>query len=293
MPASATTGVLAKLGMSPSGAVTEGYEFTGESLAKNGNIIDTAGIRGTRSRIVDRTRVGTYTCSGDITLHPAPAELDNLLPRITGGTKQGDNTVPLAETLPTFQVSIDRVAEVFTYNTCKINRAVFKSGEGQPLELTLSVEALTETVASAGSFPVITIGVAAPYVFMDAVLTIAGTTYQMRDVSLVLDNHLNTGRFMNSVSRTDLPVIDRTVECDLTAPFTADTIGLYNQGVSPFTATVVFTNGVYVLTFTYPALIAPPRSPVVQSKDEEFITLPFVARKSGSNLEVTITNKSS
>lgn len=279
--------------MGATSTINECYEFQSENLAAHGKIIEPAGIRGSRSRQVERLRAGTITCSGDIHLNPGPTEIDNLLPRITGGTKQGDNSFPLSDTLPYFWVSVDRVTKVFTYNSCKVAKAVFRASEGDALECALSVEALTETVASGGSFPALFAGTAAPYVFMDGALVVAGNTQQVKSVEIVYDNHLNTGRFMNSVTRTDLPEIDREVFLNLVVPYTSDTSALYNPGVAGQSGTFTFTNGSNILTFTFVSLVPPPESPVVTSKDEEFLHLSYWARKSGVNPgtpEVVITN---
>src|SRR5688572_4980982 len=79
------------------GSYTEAYEFVSESLQKQAAILDTAGIRGTRSHVSERTRAGTYRVQGTINFHPTPAMLDLLLPRILGANEATD-VFALAET---------------------------------------------------------------------------------------------------------------------------------------------------------------------------------------------------
>src|SRR5216684_4234909 len=67
------------------GSYSESHEFVGEGLAKKLTILDTAGIRGTRSHPAERTRDGTYAVGGTIQYHGSKSLLDLLLARILGG----------------------------------------------------------------------------------------------------------------------------------------------------------------------------------------------------------------
>src|SRR5260221_4893672 len=98
------------------GSYTESYEFVRESLAKKLTILQTAGIRGTRSHPAERTRDGTYSVQGTVHFHCSKGLLDLLLPRILGGGSSP--TYTLADTLPGFDVLIDRIADRFVYVTC-------------------------------------------------------------------------------------------------------------------------------------------------------------------------------
>src|SRR5262245_36756514 len=106
------------------GSYTESIEFVGESLQKRFTILETAGLRGTRSRPVERTRDGTYAVGGSIRFHVTPALLDLLLPRILGAPESSD-LFALTESLPEFDVLVDRVARRFVYGGCKVARAIF------------------------------------------------------------------------------------------------------------------------------------------------------------------------
>src|SRR5438093_615959 len=107
------------------GAYTESFEFVGENLAKKLTILETAGIRGTRSHPAERTRDGTYSVRGTIHFHCSKSLLDLVLPRILGGGSSP--TYTLAESLPGFDVLIERIANRFVYGTCKVQRAVFRA----------------------------------------------------------------------------------------------------------------------------------------------------------------------
>jgi hypothetical protein len=220
------------------------------------------------------------TVGGQIVLEPSPTELSHLIPRILGGTVSGI-TYSLTETLPTFVVSIDRVAKVYSYTGCKVDKAIFKSGPGQGLELTLDIEALTESIGNAGSFASLTIDAHPPFVFFDGVLTLASNPIQMQEFELTIDNMLKKDRFVNSQTRTDLPEIDRVVTLRCVVPYTSDTLSLYDGGAAGVTADLKFSVGGSgdgstgtSLHFLLQNVVFPARkSPVAQSKEQEITLL--------------------
>ena len=292
MPAS--VGSQAKLGFGTADPVTAALEFLSESLRANKTILDTAGIRGTRSHVSERTRGGTYTVSGSITCNPAPDELNGLLQHIMGGTPQvgtpaGKTTFPLGETLPAaLFFTVDRIAKVFTYNLCKIVRATFRASEGGLLELSLDIEGGAETIGNAGTFPALTHTTQAPFVFHDAVITLSGSTRAIKDFELVIENVADTTRFMNSQTRAEIPIIDRMVTLRCTTAYEAGTSALYDQAVAGAAADLTLTNGTMSLQFSIPGVLqVPAQTPIVSSKGEILLQLEGVARMAGANRELS------
>ncbi len=295
-------GVLGQLGMNTNttntaAAATEAYEFLSESLTTDREVIRTEGLRGTRYHHVERVRQGRQTPSGDISMQPTYTELTNLLPRCLGAAVSGAgfNTYTPSDTVPVaFQTIIDRVTKVFTYTNCRVGRAVFKSGIGQPLELTMSIEAEQESIGNAGSFAGgLTVAANAPFIWTDGVLTLGGTGYQVMEWETTVDWHLKTDRFVNSLTRTDLPSMDLTVGVRFTVPYTSDTVGLYDAGggtwpQSPgITGNIAFSwdggtgqGGAGVsLLFTYGQLVFPAKkSPAIPGRDEITLLLEGEAR---------------
>lgn len=285
-------GVFAKLGMCDSGdlAVDEGYEFISEQLAMKTQLIEPNGIRGTRSHVKERVRAGLQQIGGPVVLQPSAAELAILLPRILGAVASG-TTFALAETVPQFTIGIDRVAKVFTYSGCAVDQATFRSQSGQALELQMAIEAESESIGNAGTFPAISIGTDPPFVFSDAVLVIGGTTYEFGSFECSINNMLKKDRFMNSTTRSDLPAMDRKVGLRLGLPYTSDTTSLYTTAVTGAAATVTFTNGALSMLFTFANLITPPNgAPAIgNSRDEIMLNLEGDSRMSGSTRELVIT----
>ena len=295
-------GVAAQLGMGASSPVTEAYEFLSENLALDHELLRTEGLRGTRLHPAERVRLGRQLIGGTIVMQPTYAELVNLLPRIVSAAQAGAglNTYTVSDTQPAaFAVSVDRGAKVFTYAGCRCGRATFRSGVGQPMELALEVEALSESQGNAGTFPSLTVSATPPFIYADAALTLGGATYQVHEWETTIDWHLKTDRFANNVSRTDLPSMDLTVTARFLVPFTSDTAALYDAGggVSGVTGSVNLTylgaggGGAGVnLQFSYANLIFPARkSPTVAGRDEINLSLEAEARKSGSTAPLVVT----
>lgn len=268
----------------------EAYEFTRESLVKQQSHVETGGIRGTRSHISENVSLGPYKVGGQIVMHPTPSQLANLLPRMLGAAASG-NTFALAETVPAFQVQIDRKTKVFTYTDCKVNRAMFRSSAGNPLELTLDIEGLTESVGAAGTFPALTLSTQQPYMHHQAAITLVGATREVDGIEITIDNGLLVDRFNNSITRTALPEGDRIIRFACDCPFSADEVALYNQAVGGSAGSVVWTNGDYSLTFAFAKLQVPDHSPSVPGRSKEIpLRLEMTARMSGSTRELIVTN---
>jgi hypothetical protein len=266
---------------------SEAHEFVSESLAKTLTILQTGGIRGTRSHPAERTRDGTYRVQGTVHYHASKGLLDLLLPRILGAGSSP--TYTLAETLPFFDCLIERIADRFVYGNCKVNRALFKARASGLLELALELIGETETV-SATAFPAITPPVDAPYIWQDCVVTLNSIARVVTQFELVIDNHLEA-RFSNSQTATDLYPTDRTVHLACTVPFTGDTTDLYGANTGGAAAgSLIFTNGAHSLSFSLAQIQFADHSPIVAGKSEIFLHLAGTAKKSGSTSELVVTN---
>ncbi len=281
-------------------------EIISESIARQGVLLDTNGIRGTRSRDGSRVRTGPYKVGGQLSCYVDKNVLDVFLTYILGGTPTSQ-AYPLTDALPSFYLMIDRVAKVFVYGPCYVGKATFSAAAGSSdhnqLKLTMEIEAETETVDASGSFPTgMTVNTNRPYLFADSAsgITVAGSTYSSFGFDLTVDNHLLADRFVNELTRSQIPAVDRTVTCKLTTPFTSTEAGLYATAVGNFgSASAVFTNAEEIisstpsaLTFTMGGLFQyPAKSPVVSGKAHEIhLELDATARKNGSTLELAITN---
>jgi len=272
------------------GSYTEAYEFRTEGLKAAREIVETSGIRGTRSMPIERTRDGTVRINGTIAFHATPAMLDLLLPRIMGSAEVAD-LFAVAETLPEFDVLIERVAKRFVYAGCKVSRATFRATAGGALELDLEITGKSETV-SATAFPTITAPTDPPYIWSDAVCTVEGSARVVTRWELSIDNQLNA-RFSNSNTATDIHTQGRVVTVSMTVPYTSDEVDLYGINSSGASgATFVLTNGGRSITFTVGALAVADSSPVVGGPGEILLEMNGIAKSNGSTKELSITSDS-
>lgn len=277
--------------------VDQGFVFASESIAKRGAIVEREGIRGIRGHQSDDTRTGPYSVAGQLVLEPTPEDLAIWLPRILGAAAVG-TAYDLAETLPSFTLAVDRVAKVFTYAGCKVDRATFSGSSGGLLRLSMDISAQSESVGNAGTFPSLTAGITKPYIFSgDPVLTLQSAAREVSQFDLTIDNALVKDRFMNSLTIINLPEGDRVVSLNTTHPYaagtgTTGTTDLYAQALAGAAGTLVFTNGGYSTTFTFGTLQVPDNSPTVQSKAEIPLQLQMIARRAGTTPELAVTHDS-
>lgn len=277
-------------------------------------IISTDGIRGTHSHPEERTRMGRLTCSGSIVIQPGKADLDVLLPLITGTTKNAGNAFLnasglLNETLTPFFVVIDRTSEVATYAGatsttagCYVEEAIFHVAEGEPLTLTLRIQAINEYIGAAGSFPAGAVfNYQPPYVWADSAtgpggtFSVGGTVYQFKEATITYRNVLKTDRFMNSTVRTDIPFLDRIVECEVVLPNTTDQAALLAYPGNAATAfTLKLAQGTDNFQIATSAFQIDPESPDSPGREESHLRLHGFFRTSGAGTipEVTFTNVS-
>jgi hypothetical protein len=302
------SGAQSRLLIEPGGAPptfdgsSEYQDFLYCTVAKKRKLITRRGITGTRSVMVERTKLSQTSVDGRLALDASPLVFDRWLPRILGGTKSV-NTIPIAETLPSFCMLLDAVTAMYRYDDCYASRAVLRGqadpeGSGGMLELVVDIMAKAETLNQSwpGSPPTLsTAANATPYVFQEGVLTIGGTVYPITEFTLLIDNHIDR-RWTNSVTATDLCPQDRTVMLRTNNPFTSsEYTNLYNSAaaISGVAATLVFTNSPYSATFTFAGLTWADHGPEIQGKSEIMLPLEFWAMKKGSTAEISVTNVSS
>lgn len=289
----AALGSKEKLMIGATSTVDIPLEFTGGGIKLQEQFVDTAGIRGTRSRTSERVRRGLRSVNGNFTMTPNAAELDSLLPWILGTAEVADSFT-LGEGLISRYVSIDRETKVFVYDGCVVSSATFSASEGGPLTLSLSLLGIDETVNAAASQPAFTLNVSSgPFMMSDCVATVGGTGYQFQSFSLTIDNGVEA-KYFNSEKPTRFNAIDRSVIWSLEFPY-GDASAIYAPAIAGVACVATFTNAAstgLILTFTSAAVQTPRESPTDPGRSE--ITLPWngVARRVGSTLELVVNNDS-
>ena len=289
MPQPASIGYATMLGVGASAPTTKEIEFISCDLAARAQQVQSDGIRGLRGRQAESVVDGVTEVSGLLVLEPRADELAALLPFILGGTPAG-NSYPLADALPPFVVDLAKVADVYRCAGCKVNRATFQSSRNRPLQLSLEIQALTET--GGVTFPAISgsLSTQPPFIHHQAALTLSGAAYACDNISVVIDNGLITDRYLNSRTRVSLPEADRVVTLAADFPFTTDLSSLYNLAVAGLPGAVSWTSGALQLAFTFAALQAPTIGPAIEAKGRELVRrISFQARRLGATAELITT----
>ena len=283
-------GYAGQLGIDTVSPVTVRFSFRSSTLGVEEEFVDTNGLRGTRDRDISRIVAGTRRADGGLRLQPDAVELALLLPWIMGGAPSGVGTVtyPLADTLSSRYVVVDKVAKVCTYDSVYVDRFTISGSQGEPLDMELDCAGIDETVGNAGTFPALSIDSAnTPFLFQQLSLSVGGVTYFSRDFRCVVDNALDKDRFFNSQTRTAITPTDRHVSVHCTLP-AKDAWAAYGAGAGGLAVTATFTNGGAVLTLSL-VKVAFPRKPVSVDPGEIFIPMEGIAYHSGSTASLVAT----
>lgn len=280
-------GYQGQLGIDVTTPVGYRFDFQSEDVVCNEGFIDTDGMRGTRARDISRQRQGNRRIGGPLRFQPTTQELAYLLPWCFGGTPVG-SSYPLADSVQTRYVVVDRVAQRWTYNGCVVDKVTFHGRQAQPLEVTIDVIGIDEAV-SGTAFPTLTLDTTTPpLIFTDLVLVMNSTTSLCREFTLVIDNDIDKERFFNSQVLTSGYPKDRHVTITHPLPY-GDNTAQYNTGVAGVAVTATFTDGGHILTFSMPAVTYPRHSPNVAGREEIMLPLRGTAFKSSGTLELVTT----
>jgi hypothetical protein len=285
----AAQGMLSQLGISASDPVDARFDFQRESLKCIEEFLDGNGLRGTLEHDISRVRRGTRRIAGQIVMQPNAAELALLLPWILGANASG-TTYALANTQQTRYVTVDRVTKVYTYSSVAVNRATFRAGQGEPLQVILDLVGIDETEGNSGTFPSLSINTAAggPFILPDLALSIGGSTYNCRDFELTVDNRLDANRFFNSLTVVSTPKMDRSITMRTMLPH-GDAAAAYNTGPGGVAVVGTFTNGTVSIAFSLVKVTFPRESPSVEGRSEIFVPLNGIAYHSGSTDSLVVT----
>ena len=268
-------------------------EVLSENIRMQQSYVGGGGVRGTRSRHASRDRIGAERIFGTVELEPTATELDLLFPLILGAAESSDEFA-LAETIPKFGVLIDRITARYVYANCKVARATFTGQQGQVMRLRLDLEGSTET-ETATAFPgtVPAIADEQPYVMDDVTFSLSAdaSSDEVKSFEITIDNGLIIDRYMNSVTRAEIPAADRVITVKMEVPHNADTIDLHDQSVAGAAGTLTLTNGNVSTLFTFANLKSPAETPASTRRGGEYmLNLNMEARETDSTKELVVTH---
>ena len=267
------------------------YEFVTAGISASYELQDDSeGLRGTRSRTLERATQGLLRIGGDLHFNPTPLELSGLWPLCV----QNSTGATLTDAMQDATVVVDLITKKNTY-VGRFGKTTLRGTPGKKLDLTLGFvgKSYTEGATSLSGIPDIT---NRPYMMSDSGsgITIGGVTYSFEEIELLIDNHIEP-TYMQGQAPTDLEPQDREVHLKIRTRYNTAEAALQtlaNSGPmlgSPVTASLAFTNGTNSVTFTFGALVAVPKAVTVDSKRMLRWDGEFRAYKVGTNLEVVTT----
>jgi len=290
-------------------ASSEIYDFLSEDIGVGERIIGGRAITGSRSQYAGATRLGHTTVGGNLRTYTSAGDLDFWLPRILGAAEAA-NVFDVSDSLATngqFGMLIDRVGGIFQYVNCFVDKAYWRAqagptdGEAEVVEQVLSIVGTREHLGTSwpGSPPTFSAGGnRAPLIMADAVLTVGATPFYMKSVVILVDNQIQP-RWVNSITPTALCPSDRIVMVRAVLPFTAAADAVFGAAMyqhpnqaTGVAATIVFTHGSFVTTFTFTSLQWVKTTPQVRGKTEIVLQVDFQARKTDTASELVVTNVS-
>lgn len=274
-------------------------EFLSESITITEERVNSAGIRGTRSHASERTRAGRVRVGGQIQFEASRLLLDRLLPAALG-TAESSNVFDVAETLPDLYLLIDKRTDIVRINEAKIGRIEFSGRQGEPLRVTVDIEAESATTGQTwpeSVYPERSL----PYLFTDlGDVTIEGESRDPAEVRVTVDNALDAETYLNSRYRDEtITATDRIVTASVTVlaeTANADLAATTTTGVA---VSLVFTHAEEassVLTIALGRVSFAPATPVIDGKGTKLMRLEGQSRalkhpgESGHVPDIKITN---
>lgn len=281
-----TQGAKTKYGIGATSTVNTAFEATSFGLVSTKPHLNANGMRGTRSRIAQRTIEGVEEVAGPIVCSPSIAELGAWLTRC--GFSESTGTYSLTEGLTAFYVAADKVTKVPVYSGCYVGSAVMRAAKNVPWEWTFNVIGQQETPGNAGTFPAISVAEAPPLALHHATMTLLGSARSFEEVTLTIDNALDV-RSNNAAYNELIEPSDRIITVDLTLPYTTANADLLDQGIDGDDAAVLeFVYGDYEATFTFGNLKFPRGAVEVPGKTGVMLRLSGQAYMTGSTRELVI-----
>ncbi|WP_417744843.1 phage tail tube protein [Rosistilla oblonga] len=207
--------------------------------------------------------------AGSIEGAPRPEELRYYLPLIFGGAWSTDQLKPDCACKAAVFGHKGRFKTHY-FGGCQVSQATFSSSSGNnKLRLSMDLVGKTFTTEDLEDWPSLSLSDQQPFVHKDSVFTIGGDTFKLDDFSLNVNNNVNTDLFYNSATPYEMPTGDQVYTLTHTSPFDTSTEeALLDIGEDSAAVVLTYTNGVYMLKFTFPAMQSPIPTPVVNGKNQ-------------------------
>jgi hypothetical protein len=248
------------------------------SMGKRESLLQRNGIRGTRSHFDTDIRKGPQRIGGTINCEPSFTELNYLMALVMSNT----TTTPLiylTDELLVFNTIVDRKLQIDTYTYCKVSRLTLSGTQGGIISASVDVVGVEELLATGA---VAAFSSTIPFLLSDAIFTLNTAVREVQNFTLVIDNHIDAERFLNSIRMSQVVPLDRTITLSVSVPYnTANitTASLYDQIVGGSAGRLALNNGTFGVTFAFGRLQAPAESVDIPGKTELMLQLNMIATK--------------
>lgn len=223
--------------------------------------------------------------NGTVTVVPRPDQMSSWIQDMLGNAPAGNVYKPAGEICEFYHIGhydpvIDRI---FQYNNCVTNTWSLSASDSSPLlRLELNVEAgsreLIDAVGGTVAPTGLPLSLVQPFVFCYLELTVDGTAYRVKDISISGNNNLDTEGFFNSCDRVEIPSQFQEFTLSHSVPFDgADGLALLNTTAN-VTAQAVFVSGAYTMTIDFPSLFARPEDPSISGRDRILLPIEWQAQ---------------
>lgn len=269
------------------------FDFVSSSVKKQGEMLDSAGLTGSRTLREDRTRAGLVRVGGTIVMEPSHRMLDFFLPYILGANESTD-TFNVADSLQAFDLLQDPFgtgSNATVFPELYVNRATLRFAPGL-LRLSLDVIGKAATAGQAFAGAALGAGIEySPMVFYDtaSLISIQSTTVEILEGELVIDNQLDV-QFRNSQTAMSIRPTGRIVTLNVRVPLIASYWTAFFGDKSAVDATIAMVRSNMSTTITCFNLKNPDEGPEVDGKSEVWLTLAGQARGDSSDPDIRFTN---
>lgn len=273
-----------------------GLEYISHDIVEDIELIENDGLRGTRTRNVERVALGNVRVAGSITFEPTPVEIDALLPLIFGQAGSS-GSYALSDAMSDFYLMIDQVGKVATY-VLRCASAVLSGEPGKKIKLVMRVVGKTMIEANAGTFPgtvPVPDATARPYCLSDmgSGITINSNTYDIDKFELMIDNKIDP-TYMIGRTATDLEPQDRVITLGIQTKYTSTEQALRSdaRAGTPRAASLAFTNGTVSLGLTLGRILAVSKSPSIPGRQKIRLPLNYNVYGVSTTKELVAANDS-
>lgn len=252
------------------------------------------GKRGTRQQSSCGARVLRETVSGGFDFYPTTDQLDWILQRLIGDRISSFPTTALipAETLPAFYGYVDKVGEIYRYDSLHFASMVLTCNEGDYVNCRLDFVGKDETsgVSWPGTPPAIDCDT--EYVTADVGLVYNAVSCPFKSLTLSIDNGFGD-HLENATKRTRFEAGELAISVDGQFAHRSDTPDLAaifdRPSVAGYAGTITLDDGTTSYAFAFPNMKTPGGRPIVPDSGEILQTVQAMCYRTTSTAQITVT----